>query len=401
VEIVINLIYMVDIILLLYLGFSAIYFFVFSVLSLFYREKNAAQNHSKHKVIVLIPAYKEDNVIVQTALTVSRHISEKADISVMVIADSLQQTTIYKLKDTGARVVPVHLETSTKSAAIREALLNSADINADNVVVLDADNIIHQNFMDEIITRMEQGYQIVQGHRTAKNINTSLAILDGLSEEINNAIFRKGHRVVNLSASLIGSGFICDFSLFKDLITQSQSVGGFDKELELMLIEQKITIGFAQKAIVFDEKVQQPDAFVNQRRRWLSVQFKYFRENILKGFVQLFKKGNMDYFDKLMQFLVLPRILILGITGIITFLHLLIHMIYIDKPVAELGISWGVAFIATGMALLIALPGHMYNANTLKALWSLPKGFILTLRALIKIKGANKSFIHTEHGIKQ
>lgn len=400
-ETVINLIYMVDIILLLYLGFSAVYFVFFSVLSLFYREKNVVQNHSKYKVLVLIPAYKEDNVIVQTALTASKHVSEKAAISVMVIADSLQQTTIYKLKDTGAQVVTVHLETSTKSRAIREVLLNSKDIDADYVVVLDADNIIHQNFMDEIISRMEQGYQIVQGHRTAKNINTNLAVLDGLSEEINNAIFRKGHRVVGLSASLIGSGFICDFRLFKYLITKSQSVGGFDKELELMLIERKIKIGFAQKAIVFDEKVQQPDAFVNQRRRWLSVQFKYFRENILKGFVQLFKMGNMDYFDKLMQFMVLPRILALGITGIITFLHLLIHIFYADKPVTELGISWGAAFITTGMALLIALPGHMYNASTLKALWSLPKGFILTLRALIKVKGANKSFIHTEHGIKQ
>jgi hypothetical protein len=46
----------------------------------------------------------------------------------------------------------------------------------------------------------------VQGHRTAKNTNNSWAILDAISEEINNNIFRKGHRVLGLSSAIIGSG---------------------------------------------------------------------------------------------------------------------------------------------------------------------------------------------------
>jgi len=33
-----------------------------------------------------------------------------------------------------------------------------------------------------------------------------LALLDGISEEINNNIFRKGHQTLGLSSALIGSG---------------------------------------------------------------------------------------------------------------------------------------------------------------------------------------------------
>lgn len=36
----------------------------------------------------------------------------------------------------------------------------------------------------------------------------------------------------------------------------------------------------------------------------------------------------------------------------------------------------------------------------LKSILSLPKGFLLTLLALLKMKGASKKFIHSKHGVK-
>jgi hypothetical protein len=36
------------------------------------------------------------------------------------------------------------------------------------------------------------GYKVVQGHRTAKNINTNTAYLDALSEESANSLIRLG-----------------------------------------------------------------------------------------------------------------------------------------------------------------------------------------------------------------
>jgi hypothetical protein len=43
------------------------------------------------------------------------------------------------------------------------------------------------------------------------------------------------------------------------------------------------------------------------------------------------------------------------------------------------------------------VPGTFYTKETIKALESLPKGMILMMGSLLKIKGANKNFIHTTH----
>ena len=252
--------------------------------------------------------------------------------------------------------------------------------------------------VDELISKIENEYSIVQGHRTAKNDDTNFAFLDGISEEVNNAIFRKGHTVLCLSASLIGSGFICEYKLLKTLMAKAVAVGGFDKELELMLLERKIRIGYAQDAIVYDEKIKQADAFVNQRRRWLAAQFMYFGNNIKNAIILLFKNGNLDYFDKLMQFLVSPRIITLGFSFIYTLSQL--YRVIIDKDqdsFFSLYLGLGLLLVST-LAVGLAIPSKAYNLNMMKSIFSIPKGFVPTIWALIKIKGANKSFIHTEHG---
>jgi hypothetical protein len=52
-----------------------------------------------------------------------------------------------------------------------------------------------------------------------KNTNNSWAILDAISEEINNNIFRKGHRVLGLSSAIIGSGMAFRYNYFKTLMS--------------------------------------------------------------------------------------------------------------------------------------------------------------------------------------
>ncbi|MFT5875817.1 MAG: hypothetical protein ACI8WT_004815 [Clostridium sp.] len=46
----------------------------------------------------------------------------------------------------------------------------------------------------------------------------------------------------------------------------------------------------------------------------------------------------------------------------------------------------------------MAIPIKFYTAATLRAILTLPKAFFLMFLSLFKLKGANKKFIHTEHG---
>lgn len=67
----------------------------------------------------------------------------------------------------------------------------------DVAMILDADNVMEQGVLYQMNEAFNHGFLAVQGHRMAKNLNTDFAILDAISEEINNKIFRKGHRVLD------------------------------------------------------------------------------------------------------------------------------------------------------------------------------------------------------------
>jgi cellulose synthase/poly-beta-1,6-N-acetylglucosamine synthase-like glycosyltransferase len=114
-------------------------------------------------------------------------------------------------------------------------------------VVLDADNVMASDFLSKVNAAFESSFTAIQGHRKAKNMNTSLAILDAISEEINNHIFRKGHRVLGLSSAIIGSGMAFRYGFFKNLMSGVTAIGGFDKEIELKMLKEGHKIEYRRR----------------------------------------------------------------------------------------------------------------------------------------------------------
>lgn len=374
------------------------YYFIFSIAGKFYKEKETDKTVSKSKFLILIPAYKEDAVIYETAKMAITHRS-KSLFDVAVIADSLEIQTLTQLQKLEIMLIPVGFQKSTKVKALQHALKNITD-QYDYVIILDADNKMKEGFIDSINFQLQSGYQVVQGHRTAKNQNTSLAVLDGISEEINNNIFRKGHAVLGLSAAIIGSGFACNYALFQNILNKMTAVGGFDKELEVILLSRKIKIGYTEQAVVYDEKVQHSKNFANQRKRWISAQFYYLRRYIFNALKNLIMRGNFDLFNKVLQFALPPRLLILGVLFMGVILHGLIgyftgYSIY-SKP----SVLWGVTFLTLAVSLLTSIPLKLYSLKTLKSTIKLPKSFLMMFLILFRLKGANNHFIHTQHSIK-
>ncbi|MCG8465051.1 MAG: glycosyltransferase family 2 protein, partial [Xanthomonadales bacterium] len=316
---------------------------------------------------------------------------------VVVIADSFEEVTLQKLKHLPIKLVEVSFEKSTKSKALNKAM----EIIGDDyhiALVLDADNIMEYDFVEKINDAFNKGYKVVQGHRIAKNTNTPMAILDAISEEVNNHIFRKGHRVLGLSSALIGSGMAFDYRFFKSTMAKVNAVGGFDKELELKLLRDRNTIEYLHHAEVLDEKVQKTEVFANQRKRWLSAQFIYFKRFVGSGIKEFFLRGNVDFVDKVYQMVSPPRVLLLGLVMLITFGYLLLDLLFEGHWFLVPSVTWYATALITVLAFFMAVPGKFYNAQTLKAILTLPKAFAVMFLSLFKLKGANKKFIHTQHG---
>lgn len=379
---------------LIVLGLPTLYILFFAISGHFFKQKMYDASVPLQKIAVFIPGYKEDEVIVEAAKQALEQSYPADKYEVIVIADSFQDSTLMELSKLPLQTIQVQFESSTKAKALNAAM-EVLDESYDIALILDADNLMDPHFLSKINAAFTEEVSAVQGHRTAKNLNTNLAVLDAISEEINNHIFRKGHRAVKLSSAIIGSGMAFRYPLFKTVMKDIHAIGGFDKELELRLLKDKHLIEYLDDALVYDEKVQKADAFSNQRRRWLSAQLYYFRKDIGPAIWHLLRYGQIDYFDKAIQFIQPPRVLLLGGVLACTLLFGLTNLlIQIENAYIW---AWMALSVCCISALLLSVPAAHWNKKTGKALLSLPKGMLLMLGSLLRIKGANKRFIHTKH----
>ena len=249
-------------------AFSTLYIFVFAIAGLFNFKQAKPKDSKQRRFAILITGYKEYTVAIEVAQEALKQNYPKDLFEIIIVADGFRKETLDELKTLDIRLIVVELEFSTKSRAINEALRN-LDKDYDVAVVLDAYNLMEKDFLKKINDSFSAGNKVVQAHRVAKNTDTSYAILDAASEEINNHIFRKGHRVLGLSSALIGSAMAFEFNYFCEMMKEVEVVGGFDKEIEVRTLEKKIRIDYLPDAYVYDEKVPNAKVFSNKIRRWL------------------------------------------------------------------------------------------------------------------------------------
>ena len=345
---------------------------------------------SKASIAVLIPGYKEDEVIVEVAAEALKQQYRQEDYQVFIIADSFAAPTLAKLERLPIKVIQVKFENSTKAKSINYALNRLDPGDFELVVILDADNVMAPDFLEHVNRAFQSGWKVIQGHRTAKNKNTPFAILDAANEEINNHFFRKAHRVLGMSSGLIGSAMAFEIDYFRQVMAEINDVAGEDKEIELRILKDKVKIEYLENAYVYDEKVQNAQVFSKQRTRWIASQVYYFKNYMLQGVRDLFLSGNVDFFDKAFQTFIPPRILMLGglvfLSGGAYFLKIWPGFPY-----------WAGLLGINIISLFLALPLKFYNRDLIRALINIPKAFFYMLKALFSIKGADKKFIHTPH----
>ena len=359
---------------------------IYSLASLGTRKSYYPTANKQHKFAILFPAYKEDRVILPVVESFLQQHYPQELYKVIIISDHMQETTNERLAQLPITLLKANYENSSKAKALNFAMDHFGRDEFDAVVILDADNIVDTNFLLEINKVFDAGVQAIQAHRTAKNRNTDIAVLDGLSEEVNNSIFRRGHVRLGISSALIGSGMIFNYQWFHDNVKHLVTTGE-DKELEVLLLKQRIFIEFLDEVYVYDEKTQGEKGFYNQRRRWLATQFAQWGR-VFKDLPRAILSGNIDYSDKLIQWMLPPRLILFG--GIIVMGSI---MQIIDWPLA---LKWWALFLIMGVTLCLAIPDKLVDDRFKKSINKLPLLFIMMVVNLFRMKGMNKKFVNTE-----
>lgn len=372
-----------------YLGIWTAYLGFFTVLGLFHRPKKMLRRVRSNSYAVIVPAYKEDSVIIDSVSQNLKQFGSDVWSRLFVVADSLSAETLQKLSELDVTIIPVHFDHSTKAKAINEALKHIHSSEFSHTVILDADNIMDHEFFEKLEAYPNSKLRAAQVHRTAKNQNSSMAILDSLNEEMGNHIFRKGHVVAGLSSALIGSGMIFETDLFKSAMQSIRDTASEDKMLEFGLLERRIHVSYLPDVLVFDEKVSNANQFEGQRSRWVAARFFYLKNFAWKALKQLFS-GNIDYFNKWLQFLLPQKILLLGFTFIL-------GLISLFNP------TWtklGVGLVLTQLVMiLLCIPRRFVNADMLKSALFLPVVLFKMLSLILRIgKVDTQKFNVTEKG---
>lgn len=389
----------VDWILYVPLALCVGYLLLYAIASRFYRTPHFPEARTLRRFVVLFPAYKEDRVILSSVQGFLKQDYPKEKFDIIVISDQMQPATNDALRALPVRLLIANYTDSSKAKALTMAMNAVKDEPYDVVVIMDADNLTSPDFLAEVNRAFDTGVKSIQAHRTGKNLNTNISLLDGISEEINNGIFRSGHNVLGLSAALSGSGMAFEADWFRRNVERLQTAGE-DKELEVLLLQQRIHTTYLAQLPIYDEKTQKEEAIGNQRKRWIAAQFSILGSS-LSGLWKALWQGNIDYCDKIVQWMLPPRLIqlaaVFGLTAVVTAIGIWLSLQGSGQEWMA-AIKWWILSAAQIAAMLLPLPAHLLNKQLGKAIVKVPVLALATVGNLFKLKGASKKFIHTEHG---
>ena len=393
-----QIIHIIEILLWLLLAASGAYILFFALVSMLWKkpvspltkylsgQMDALRTKQYYRFLVLYPAYNEDRVIVNSVQTFLGQYYPYQNFHVCVISDHMTDETNKTLAELPITLLQPFFEKSSKAKAMQYAM-DILEGDYDFVVILDADNVVDIDFLQKLNDVCAKGYKAIQCHRCAKNSNNDIAVLDGVSEEINNTIFRKAHNRIGLSSALIGSGMCFDFNWFRENVFKLTTAGE-DRELEALLLKQKVHIRYEPDIHVFDEKVSNKDNFQKQRLRWMTAQIQSLF-NLLPYIPKAIITGNIDFIDKTIQQALIPRSMLIVLTFMLSLLMTIISR--------EWCIKWWLLFLFICVSLYVSTPRQLRSHSVYGKILSLPTLVWKMLLNILKIDRKNTDFIHTTH----
>lgn len=325
------LLYIIDWTLFALVAITVLYLGVFAIASLFNRHSTFNKAKKQNRFVILIPSYMQDDVIEHTVVSILGQVYPMRMFDVVVISDHQSEMTNMKLAQYPITLLTPDFAESSKAKSLQYAILNLPEFKIyDIALVLDADNIVSQEFLTQVNDAFETAAtKAIQLHRISRNRDTAAARMGSIFEEINNAIFRRGHIVLGMSAALAGSGTAYDFNWFKANVMKAKTAGE-DKELEALLLRQGYFIDYFDNILVYGEKQRTTLKMNEQHGRWAIQQIQNFIRNIkfLPG--AIFSK-QYDLADKIIQWMLLPRTTMVGIIMLMSVVLPFIYMTLVIK----------------------------------------------------------------------
>ena len=341
-----DILYYSDLFFFIFVCLTVVYMGLFAMASMFSHHQDVPKTRIENRFIIFIPAYKNGHSAEQTVRSILGQTYPQRLFDVTVIADQLDEMSNFRLAQQ-----PITLLTPNFTKSSRAKSLQLAEA---------------------------AGTKAIQCHMLSQNRDTVSARLSAIFEEINNSIFRRGHVTLGLSAAAASSAMAFDFNWFKaNIMTTNTSWD--DKELESRLLRQHIFVDYFDDIMVFSEKTRNAEDFNRQRGRWLLSHLSTIVRNIryLPGAII---RRHYDLADKIIQWMLLPRMLMMAI---IIFMGVIMPFIYFS-----LALKWWALFAIVLFIFALATPNYLVDDKWDRTFFLIP--VILMTSVLSKTRFGKK-----------
>ncbi|MGB9664748.1 MAG: glycosyltransferase [Ignavibacteria bacterium] len=359
------------------------YEIVLFILSLFFK-RNSTNSNEKRKFLILIPAFGEGDILLSTVDALEKLNYPGDLLDIVLLNDGCDERVLKNIKHK-IKILDVNLEAHSKIESLKKAI--DLTDNFDFVIILDADNLVHHDFLKELNKSITEKTKVIQGLRLPKNLNSKFEKLDAMTDFVYNQLDRIAPSKLGLSGTLSGSGFAIRTDLFKQIIPEINTKGGFDKILQSELMLQNIPVEVCKTAIVFDEKISSRENYIRQRTRWL---YYHFYNSINYG-IKILLTGIFHFNLNQIHF------------GLKT-LRPPINLLYFLSLILVIAGLWfcPVCSIILFAALIIfsLIIANILRINKLlsfELLISLPLIFINQLFSIFRLREAKENSLRTEH----
>lgn len=386
---------------LLLVGVATAYLLLLAFASARRRRVEEIGGRAKTRFAIAIAAHNESAVIGRTVERIWTMNYPSECMEVHVVADHCSDDTVAKALEAGATVHERNEGQRTgKGAALSWLFVTGmAESDADAVVVVDADSIVHPNFLSAMNQRLLNGDVAIQGQHIISNSSQGwFPALTSAMFLVDNRFHNLGRTNLGLSAKNMGDA-IC--IRFDTLLKYGWGQGlTEDYELRQRMLLDGIKIQYEPGAVSYGEAPYSLGDATAQRTRWLAgsqqASITYRWQLLRKALVT----RNPVVLDGAIQTLFPSYSTITLIAVFALLLHLVAkQLIDIQIPWALIA-GWGLVVGILGLYPLFGLALERAQAKSYLAILMGPV-FILWrawLVTRIKFQGDPQVWVRTTHG---
>ncbi len=268
----------------------------------------------KHRIGILIAARNEEAVIGNLLDSIAAQDYPREFIRPFVIADNCTDKTAKIAEERGATVFErFNKEKIGKGYALDYAIdklhENGEWSEIDGFIVLDADNLLTNNYITEMNKTFNDGFEAFTSYRNSKNYGDNwISAGYGLWYIRESKFLHYARMLLHSSAAISGTGFFVSRSLLDRFNGWKFYLLTEDIEFSMFAIINGVRIGCSVNAELYDEQPVTFEQSYKQRLRWSKGFFQVWKKHGKELIQGIFKHRKFAFFDMTMN--VMPAFLL-------------------------------------------------------------------------------------------